>query len=81
MALVNANVAFLLTVYQEPTTNLWEERVGYSFFARAAQLRCFEEVLATPVADIDKPDGLRPADRRRGRHPALTHCGAGRERR
>jgi glucoamylase len=56
--LVNANVAFLLGVYQEPTTNLWEEHTGYSFFARAAQLRCFEAVLATPVAGIGKPDEL-----------------------
>jgi len=60
-ALVNANVAFLLRVYREPTTNLWEEHSGYGFFARAAQLRCFEEVLGTSVAGIDKPDGLRPA--------------------
>jgi glucoamylase len=61
VALVNANVEFLLNVYQDPTTNLWEEHTGYSFFARAAQLRCFTEVLATPVRGIDKPDGLQPA--------------------
>jgi glucoamylase len=59
--LVNANVAFLLQVYQEATTNLWEEHIGLSFFARAAQLRCFEEVLATPVAGVHKPDQLQPA--------------------
>jgi len=59
--LVNANVAFLLEVYQQPTTNLWEEHIGYSFFARAAQLRCFEEVLATSVAGINKPNELQPA--------------------
>jgi glucoamylase len=59
--LVNANVAFLLQVYKEPTTNLWEEHTGYSFFARAAQLRCFGEVLATSVAGIDKPNELQPA--------------------
>jgi glucoamylase len=59
--LVNANVAFLLQVYENPTTNLWEEHVGYSFFARAAQLRCFEEVLATSVAGIDKPNELQAA--------------------
>jgi glucoamylase len=66
--LVNANVAFLLqgvqpygAVYQEPTTNLWEEHIGYSFFARAAQLLCFEEVLATSVAGIDKPNQLQLA--------------------
>ncbi|GAA3194784.1 glycoside hydrolase family 15 protein [Dactylosporangium siamense] len=61
VALVNANVAFLLGVYRDPTTNLWEEHVGYSFFARAAQLRCFLEVQATRVQGIDKPDGLQPA--------------------
>ncbi|MEV4509063.1 glycoside hydrolase family 15 protein [Dactylosporangium sp. NPDC049525] len=61
VALINANVAFLLDVYKEPTTNLWEEHVGYSFFARAAQLRCFLEVQATPVSGIDKPAGLQPA--------------------
>jgi glucoamylase len=61
VGLVNANVAFLLEVYRDPTTNLWEEHSGYSFFARAAQLRCFEEILATPVEGIDKPDGLHPA--------------------
>jgi glucoamylase len=61
VGLVNANVAFLLDVYKKPTTNLWEEHVGYSFFARSAQLRCFEEVLATSVAGIDKPAGLQPA--------------------
>jgi glucoamylase len=59
--LVNANVAFLLGVYQDPTTNLWEEHTGYSFFARAAQLRCFQEIQATKIAGIEKPAGLRPA--------------------
>ncbi|WP_152617810.1 glycoside hydrolase family 15 protein [Phaeacidiphilus oryzae] len=59
--LVNANVAYLLGVYQGTTTNLWEEHTGYSFFARSAQLRCFEEVQASTVVGIDKPTGLRPA--------------------
>ncbi|WP_157619907.1 glycoside hydrolase family 15 protein [Saccharothrix sp. NRRL B-16348] len=59
--LVNSNVAFLLGVYEDPTTNLWEEHSGYSFFARSAQLRCFLEVQASTVAGIDKPAGLRPA--------------------
>ena len=59
--LVNADVAFLLGVYTDPTVNLWEEHLGYSFFARSAQLRCFEEVLATSIAGIDKPTGLAPA--------------------
>ncbi|MFG1608101.1 glycoside hydrolase family 15 protein [Actinoplanes sp. NPDC049265] len=61
VTLVNANVAYLLTVYDKPTTNLWEEHFGFSFFARAAQLRCFEEVMATSIAGIDKPGGLGPA--------------------
>ncbi|TQF07228.1 glucoamylase [Kitasatospora acidiphila] len=59
--LVNANVAYLLGVYQDATTNLWEEHNGFSFFARAAQLRCFEEIHASTVVGIDKPVGLRPA--------------------
>jgi glucoamylase len=59
--LVNSNVAFLLGVYQAPTTNLWEEHSGYSFFARAAQLRCFAEIQDSAIAGIDKPAGLRPA--------------------
>ncbi|MHB9858931.1 glycoside hydrolase family 15 protein [Streptomyces sp. YIM S03343] len=59
--LVNANVAYLLDVYEYPTTNLWEEHTGFSFFARAAQLRCFEEIQASTVAGIDKPAGLQPA--------------------
>jgi glucoamylase len=59
--LVNANVAFLLQVYRNPTTNLWEEHTGFSFFARAAQLRCFEEVLATPIPGIDQPGDLQTA--------------------
>jgi glucoamylase len=38
------NLAYLLSVYQSPTTNLWEEKNGNSFFARAVQLRCFQEI-------------------------------------
>ncbi len=59
--LVNSNVAFLLGVYEDPTTNLWEEHSGYSFFARSAQLRCFEEIQASTIAGIDAPAGLQPA--------------------
>ncbi|MGV9273684.1 glycoside hydrolase family 15 protein [Streptomyces griseosporeus] len=59
--LVNSNVAYLLGVFEEPTTNLWEEHNGYSFFARSAQLRCFEEIQASTIAGIDKPATLRPA--------------------
>lgn len=59
--LVNSNVAFLVSVYKGPTTNLWEEHSGYSFFARSAQLRCFEEIQASTIAGINKPAGLQPA--------------------
>ncbi|MGW2426237.1 glycoside hydrolase family 15 protein [Streptomyces sp. NPDC001709] len=59
--LVNSNVSFLLGVYKDPTTNLWEEHSGYSFFARSAQLRCFEEIKASKIVGINKPTGLRPA--------------------
>ncbi|MGW2486228.1 glycoside hydrolase family 15 protein [Streptomyces sp. NPDC001606] len=59
--LVNSNVAYLLDVYERPTMNLWEEHSGYSFFARSAQRRCFEEVQASTVAGVEKPDELAPA--------------------
>ncbi len=59
--LINANVMFLLGVYQDPTTNLWEEHTGYGFFARSAQLRCFLEIQASQITGIDKPSGLKPA--------------------
>jgi len=59
--LVNSNVAYLLDVYEDPTTNLWEEHSGYSFFARSAQLRCFEEIQASTIIGIDKPAGLKAA--------------------
>lgn len=42
--LIAKNLAYLLQEYQNPTTNLWEEHYGYSFFARAAQLRCFQMI-------------------------------------
>jgi glucoamylase len=61
VGLVNANVQFLLGVYKDPTTNLWEEHHGYSFFARSAQLRCFQEVSTTDIAGINKPPALKSA--------------------
>ena len=41
-AVINKNVEYLLTVYQDPTYNLWEEHQGLSFFARvgATALLC-----------------------------------------
>lgn len=59
-AVINKNVEYLLTVYQATTTNLWEEHEGYSFFARAAQLRCFEQITANTVG-IPVPDGTAAA--------------------
>jgi len=47
--LINANLTFLSGAYQGETFNLWEEEYGYSFFARSAQLRCFQAVAANTV--------------------------------
>ncbi|MFG1608096.1 glycoside hydrolase family 15 protein [Actinoplanes sp. NPDC049265] len=54
------NLDFLLGVYQQQTTNLWEEHAGHSFFARAAQLRCFREVVANTVG-VAVPAGCTEA--------------------
>ncbi len=45
-AVIAANLNFLQNAYQGKTVNLWEEEYGYSFFARAVQLRCFQEITA-----------------------------------
>jgi glucoamylase len=58
--LVARNLDFLLRVYADPTTNLWEEHEGYSFFARSVQLRCFREVAANTLG-LPVPDGVREA--------------------
>ncbi|MGI3780200.1 MAG: glycoside hydrolase family 15 protein [Janthinobacterium lividum] len=58
--LVARNVAFLLDVYRDRTTNLWEEHEGYSFFARSVQLRCFRELAANPYG-IHVPEGVAEA--------------------
>jgi glucoamylase len=47
--LINANLNFLEGAYQGQTYNLWEEEYGYSFFARSAQLRCFQAVAANTI--------------------------------
>jgi len=59
-ALIGDNVAFLLEVYRDQTTNLWEEHSGFSFFARSAQLRCFREVAANTIG-LPVPDGVKEA--------------------
>jgi len=53
---IGKNVDFILGHYTEPTFNLWEEHEGYSFFARAAQLRCLRAIAANS-AGIAVPDG------------------------
>ena len=58
--LMRRNVDYLLEVYKSQTRNLWEEQDGYSFFARATQLRCFREVAAN-VIGLPVPEGLRDA--------------------
>ncbi|MGB0093730.1 MAG: glycoside hydrolase family 15 protein [Solirubrobacteraceae bacterium] len=57
---VAADIGYLLSVYQRPTKNLWEERDGYSFFARAVQLRCFSELAANSLG-IPVPAGVAEA--------------------
>ena len=37
------------SAYQGQTYNLWEEEYGYSFFARSAQLRCFQAIAANTI--------------------------------
>lgn len=61
VGLVNANVAYLLTVYQQPTTNLWEEHTGYTFFARSAQLRCFQAIQSCTIPGVLQPAALAGA--------------------
>jgi glucoamylase len=57
---ITRNVNYLVGVYQDPTTNLWEEHQGLSFFARAVQLRCLREIAATSVG-INVPAGVADA--------------------
>jgi glucoamylase len=58
--IIGKNLDFILGHYQEPTFNLWEEHSGYSFFARAAQLRCLREIAAN-TAGIAVPEGTSDA--------------------
>lgn len=58
--LVGDNLNFLLGAYERPTTNIWEEHTGFSFFARSVQLKCFREVAANPHG-IAVPDGVDKA--------------------
>ena len=57
---IGTNLNFLLGHYTEPTTNLWEEHSGYSFFARATQLKCLRAIAANTLG-IDVPPGTHDA--------------------
>jgi len=46
---VSRNLDWLLGTYQQPTANLWEEHHGFSFFARAVQLRFFREISTNQI--------------------------------
>lgn len=46
---IGRNLDWLLGTYQQPTTNLWEEHHGYSFFARAVQLRFLREISTNQI--------------------------------
>ena len=48
-AVIAANLNFLKDAYQGETVNLWEEEYGYSLFARAVQLKCFQEITANTL--------------------------------
>ncbi len=58
--LIAANLNFLQGAYQGETVNLWEEEYGASFFARAVQLQCFQEITANTLG-IPVPTWLATA--------------------
>ena len=58
--MIATDIGYLLAVYQQPTLNLWEERQGFSFFARAVQLQAFSE-LASNGLGIPVPAGVAEA--------------------
>jgi glucoamylase len=60
LAVANANVTILMNAYQQPTFNLWEEVKGNSFFARATQLRCLQEVQANTIG-VQVPPNIADA--------------------
>jgi glucoamylase len=60
VAVVNNNLNYLMTAYQDQTFNLWEEHQGFSFFARSVQLRCFQAIQANAIG-IPVPAGIDAA--------------------
>jgi glucoamylase len=65
--IIAKNLDYLLGAYQNPTKNLWEEKDGSSFFARAVQLRCFQAIgsntygIAVPPATAGATNWLQTA--------------------
>jgi glucoamylase len=57
---IATNLSYLLSAYQNPTTNLWEEHQAMSFFARSVQLKCFQAVAANQLG-IAVPQQIAPA--------------------
>ncbi len=53
---IGKNIVYLLGVYQNPTTNLWEEHLGLSFFARSVQLRCLQELTSNSYGITVPPE-------------------------
>ncbi|SIQ96181.1 glucoamylase [Rhizobium sp. RU20A] len=60
LKVLGTNITYLLEVYRKPTTNLWEEHVAQSFFARAIHLRCLRQVSANTIG-LAVPAGVGPA--------------------
>jgi glucoamylase len=60
-ALVQDNIDYLLSCYRDATTNVWEEHQGFSFFARAVQLRCLQAVAGANPAGFVAPAGTGEA--------------------
>ncbi|NTJ44312.1 glucoamylase [Agrobacterium larrymoorei] len=58
--IIETNLSYLLGVYKDKTTNLWEEYEGYSFFSRAVQLRFFREISQNTIG-ITVPTGVAEA--------------------
>jgi glucoamylase len=56
VAVINKNLNYLITAYQNQTFNLWEEHQGFSFFARSVQLRCFQAIKANTIGIPVPPD-------------------------
>ena len=57
---VAADLACVLAEHRKPTTSLWEERHGASFFARSVQLRCLSEIRANTLK-LTVPPGVDDA--------------------